>query len=138
MTTTPPDPATAAETLWNNLIDWQPATATALLIKLRELPVDWPLRVFGVGRVDAALALPPGAEGEAYDDQAPEIAPYAAEVWWEDCPACGERGANCRYHEGYGTGRDGLYKPLLEALKADETVTVKAFLAGLDDDEVDG
>jgi hypothetical protein len=137
MTSTPPTPATAAASLWDNLIDWQPATAAALLIKLRELPVDWPLRVFGVGRVDAALALPPGAEGEVYDDQAPEIAPYAAALWWDDCPACGERGANCRYHEGYSAGRDGLYKPLMEALKADETVTVKAFLASLDD-EVDG
>ncbi|MFM9616796.1 hypothetical protein ACKI14_02400 [Streptomyces turgidiscabies] len=138
MTSTPPNPATAADTLWNNLIDWQPATATALLIKLRELPVDWPLRVFGVGRVDAALALPPGAEGEVYDDQVPEIAPYATALWWDDCPACGERGANCRYHDGYGAGRDGLHKPLMEALKADETVTVKAFLASLEDDEVDG
>lgn len=138
MTTTPPDPAAAANDLWNNLIDWQPATATALLIKLRELPVDWPLRVFGVGRVDAALALPPGAEGEVYDDRAPEIAPYA--VMWDldGCPACAERGGNCRYHEGYGIGRHGLYEPLLAAVKADETVTVKAFLASLEDDEVDG
>lgn len=138
MTVTPPDPATAAQALWDNLIDWQPATAAALLIRLREFDADWPLRVFGVGRVDAALALPPGAEGEAYGDQVPEIAPYAVALWWDDCPACGERGGNCRYHDGYGTGRHELYKPLLEALKADETVTVKAFLASLDDDEVDG
>lgn len=138
MTTTPPNPATAANDLWDNLIDWQPATAAALLIKLRELPVDWPLRVFGVGRVDAALALPPGAEGEVYDDQVPEIAPYAVALWWDDCPACAERGGSCRYHDGYGAGRDSLYGPLLKALKADQDVTVKAFLASLDDDEVDG
>lgn len=136
MTTTPPDPATAANDLWDNLIDWQPATATALLIRLREFDTDWPLRVFGVGRVDAALALPPGAEGEVYDDRAPEVAPYA--TLWHDCPACGEHGGNCRYHEGYATGRHALYEPLLAALKADETVTVKAFLASLDDEDVTG
>lgn len=136
MTTTPPNPSAAAQALWDNLIDWQPATAAALLIRLREFDTDWPLRVFGVGRVDAALALPPGAEGEVFDDRAPEIAPYADT--WHDCPACGEACGNCRYHDGYGTGRGELYKPLLDAVKADPTVTVKAFLASLDDDEVDG
>ncbi|MFI7294007.1 hypothetical protein [Streptomyces sp. NPDC050121] len=134
MTTTPPDPAIAATDLWDHLVDWQPATAAALLWKLRALDNDWPLRVFGVGRPDAALALPSGAEGDVYDDQVPEIAPYADDGAWQHCPACGERGGNCRYHDGYNTGRHGLYKPLLEALKADETVTVKAFLASLDDE----
>jgi hypothetical protein len=138
VTTTPPNPATAAETLWDNLIDWQPATAAALLIRLRDLPTDWPLRVFGVGRPDAALDLPPGAEGELYDDRAPEIAPYSVFSDLDECPACGERGGNCRYHEGHAVGWHELYKPLLEALKADATVTVKTFLANLDNDEVDG
>lgn len=133
MSTSPPNPAQAAADLWDQLVDWQPATAAALLIRLRELPVDWPLRVFGVGRPDAALALPPGAEGETYDDRVPEIAPYA-EHDFDDCPACTEAGKNCRWHEGHATGHSELYKPLLEAVKADETVTVKAFLASLDDE----
>lgn len=138
MSTKPPNPSAAAQALWDQLIDWQPATAAALLIRLREFDADWPLRVFGVGRVDAALALPPGAEGEVYDDQVPEIAPYAVMTGLDDCPACGERGANCRYHDGYSTGRHELYKPLLDAVKANPYVTVKAFLASLGDDEVDG
>jgi hypothetical protein len=132
--TTLPDPATAAADLWAHLVDWQPATAAALLQQLRALPDDWPLRVFNVGRPDAALALPPGAQGETYDDHAPEIAPYADDAWFEDCPACGERGGNCRYHEGHATGRQELYEPLLAAMKANANVTVRAFLQSLDDD----
>ena len=135
--TTPPDPAVAATELWERLVDWQPGTAAALVQQLRALPDDWPLRVFGVGRPDAAVALPPGAQGEAYDDREPEIAPYAGDGWWEDCPACGERGGNCRYHEGHATGRNELYQPLLAALKADQTVTVRAFLQSLDDGPTD-
>lgn len=129
-----PNPTPAAADLWAQLVTWQPATAAALLLKLRAFPADWPLRVFGVGRPDAALALPPGAHGETYDDRTPEIAPYA-EHGFDDCPACGEHGGNCRYHEGYNTGRHELYKPLLDALKADKTITVHAFLASLDDED---
>lgn len=129
---TTPEPGTAAE-LWEHLVNWQPATAAALLQQLRALPDDWPLRVFNVGRPDAALALPPGAHGETFDDQTPEISPYA-ENEWEDCPACTERGGKCRYHQGYTTGRDELYQPLLKALKADDTVTVRGFLRSLDND----
>lgn len=124
---TTPDPTTAARTLWNHLLDWQPATAAALAEHCRALPEGWPLRVFGVGRLGAALELPPGVHGETFDDQPPEISPYS-ENEWEGCPACAERGANCRFHEGYATGHADLQKPLLDAVKADKTVTVHAFL----------
>jgi len=131
--TTTPNPVQAAADLWNQLVDWQPATATALLQQLRALPDDWPLRVFGVGRIDAALALPPGAQGETYEDRVPEIAPYA-EHEWEGCPACAEAGGNCRWHEGHATGRGELYKPLTAAIKANPDTTVHDFLQSLDDD----
>lgn len=128
------NPTQAAADLWEHLVDWQPATAAALVEQLRALPDDWPLRVFGVGRSGAALALPPGADGQLYDDRVPEIAPYAVMDDLDGCPACGERGGNCRYHEGHATGRHELYEPLLKAVKADQTVTVHAFLQSQDDD----
>lgn len=132
--TTQPDPATAAADLWEHLVDWQPATAAALLQQLRALPDDWPLRVFSVGRPDAALALPPGAHGETFDDQPPEISPYADNEW-EDCPACTEHGRNCRWHEGYANGFESLHKPLLDAMKANRDITVHAFLQQQADDD---
>lgn len=129
--TATPDPTAAARTLWEHLVDWQPATAAALIEHCRALPDDWPLRVFGVGRPAAALALPPGAQDAAFlDDQPPEIPPYSDNEW-EGCPACIERGANCRYHEGYATGYQDLHKPLLEAVKDDKAATIRVFLDDL-------
>ena len=132
--TTTPHPTEAATRLWEHLVDWQPATAAALIEQLRALPDDWPLRVFGVGRPGAALELPPAAQGEQFDDQPPEVPPYA-ENEWEGCPACVERDRNCRFHEGYATGRQELFKPLLDAVKADKAVTVHAFLQQQADDD---
>ncbi|MEV0114649.1 hypothetical protein AB0H77_15555 [Streptomyces sp. NPDC050844] len=111
--TTPPAPP-----FWEHLVQWQPATAAALTLHLRALPEDWPLRVFGVGRPDAALALRPGAEGEQYPDRAPQIAPYDDIADSEDCPACGEAGGNCRFHTGHAAGHQEARLPVDDALKA--------------------
>lgn len=122
-----PNPMTAAASLWQQLVDYQPATAAALLRELRAMPDDWPLRLFGVGRADAALDLPPAAHGEVFDDRPPEVPPYA-EHDFDDCPACIESGNNCRFHEGYFTAHHEALKAQLDAVKADKTVTLAAFL----------
>lgn len=119
----------AARTLWEHLVQWQPATAADLAIHLRAMPDDWPLRLFDVGRPDAALALPPGAEGEQYPDRAPEIAPYDDISSFEDCPACGEAGDNCRFHTGHAAGHHEAIQPLHDALKARPDMTLREFAA---------
>lgn len=119
----------AARTLWEHLVQWQPATAADLAIHLRAMPDDWPLRLFDVGRPDAALALPPGAEGEQYPDRAPEIAPYDDISSFEDCPACGEVGDNCRFHTGHAAGHREAIQPLHVALKARPDMTLREFAA---------
>lgn len=119
----------AARTLWEHLVQWQPATAADLAIHLRAMPDDWPLRVFDVGRPDAAIALPPGAEGEQYPDRTPEIAPYDDISSSEDCPACGEAGDNCRFHTGYAAGHREAIQPFHDALKARPDMTLREFAA---------
>ncbi|GAA3108418.1 hypothetical protein ACFQ0X_43835 [Streptomyces rectiviolaceus] len=119
----------AARAIWEHLVQWQPATAADLTQHLRAMPDDWPLRVFDVGRPDAALTLPPGAEGEQYPDRAPEIAPYDDIAAHEDCPACAEAGDNCRFHTGYAAGHREANQPLHDALKARPDMTLREFAA---------
>ncbi|WCN07378.1 hypothetical protein [Streptomyces sp. M92] len=88
-----PDALTTADTLWQRLIEHQPAVVAALAMQVRALPEDWSQRVLGVARPHAALELP------ATDDVPMEIEPYDA-ADWENCPACGELDRPCRYHEG--------------------------------------
>lgn len=118
---------TAART-WQALLDWQPGAAAAIVQWARELPEDWPRRVFGVGRPDAAAQIPPAAEGEQFADQAPEIAPHDPDGSDEECPACLEAETQCRWHEGHATAGGDWHGRLLTAVKADKTITVLAFL----------
>jgi hypothetical protein len=133
-----PNPMTAAASLWDQLLVYQPATAAALLRQLRAMPDDWPLRVFGVGRADAALNLPPAAHGEMFDDRPPEIPPYA-EHNFDDCPACAETENNCRYHEGYATAYGETLQAALDAVKANPEISLRDHLRETaDKDETTG
>ncbi|MFI0901782.1 hypothetical protein [Streptomyces sp. NPDC020983] len=123
----PPDPMAAAEALWRTLLEHQPAVAAALAVQLRDMPEDWPLRAFGVGRLHAALELPAGA------DLPMEVVPYDA-ADWENCPACGEDG-HCRFHAGFVAGYEILNQPLREASRLDPAVTVVTVLNRLADAE---
>ncbi|MFD5900983.1 hypothetical protein ACFWHG_05725 [Streptomyces microflavus] len=127
MTTPLPDPFRIASAVWQDLCDYQPGAAAALTIQLKNMPEDWPLRVFNVGRPDAAVALPPAAVGEVFDDMRPEIPPYA-EHSFDECPACIEADDNCRYHQGYATGHHEALQAELDAVKADPAITLKDFL----------
>jgi hypothetical protein len=128
-----PNPMTAAASLWEQLLDYQPATAAALLRQLRAMPDDWPLRVFGVGRADAALDIPPAAHGELFDDRPPEIPPYA-EHDFDGCPACVETGNNCRYHEGYVTAQGEDLRAMLDAVKANPEISLRDHLRQMNDE----
>ncbi|MEI5522500.1 hypothetical protein WB388_18015 [Streptomyces brasiliscabiei] len=123
MTTEPTGPP-----LWQRLVQWQPAEAALLAQHTRDLPDDWPLRVFGVGRPDAALLLPPGATGEQYPDRAPEIAPFDEIATLEECPACEEAEGLCRWHEGYAAAHQAQTQAQLEAAKARPEISLRAFL----------
>ncbi|MGW2113730.1 hypothetical protein [Streptomyces zhihengii] len=125
--TQPTDPFRIASVVWQDLCDYQPGAAAALTIQLKHMPDDWPLRVFGVGRADAAVALPPAAHGEVFDDMRPEIPPYS-EHSFDECPACIETDDNCRYHKGYAAGYHEVAQMQLDAIKADPTITLKDFL----------
>lgn len=107
-----------APTLWERLVQWQPATAAALAQHVRALPDDWPQREFGVARADAALCLPPAAQGEQYPDRRPEIAPFDEIASPESCPACTEASANCRWHEGFAQGHHDRVQAQIDAMKA--------------------
>jgi hypothetical protein len=98
------------------------------------MPDDWPLRVFGVGRADAALDLPPAAHGEVFDDRPPEIAPYA-EHDFDDCPACVETENNCRYHEGYATAHGEALRRQLDAVKANPGISLRDHLRETADED---
>lgn len=121
------DPIKGAAELWDQLVTYQPATAAALTEKLRALPEDWPLRVFGVGRAGAALALAPAAPA------APEVPPWSDD--WENCPACGEDGDLCRWHAGWAGGQAvehaAVFQPMVKAVRTDPDVTVRALLQQL-------
>lgn len=104
------DPMATASQVWKDLVDWHPAAAAALLRQLRAMPDDWSMRVFGVGRPDAALQLP----SLEPDSQAPEIQPYMPDNW-EDCPACYV--GQCRYHSGYSAAVAELRPRLDGALR---------------------
>jgi hypothetical protein len=106
-----------APDLWQHLVHWQPATAAAIIQHIRALPDDWPQRVFGVGRPDATLTLPPAAIGEQYPDQTPEIAPYDDVADPESCPACTEAAGNCRWHEGFAQGHHDRVQAQIDAMK---------------------
>ncbi|KUF17350.1 hypothetical protein [Streptomyces silvensis] len=113
-----PDSLTTADTLWQRLVEHQPAVAAALAMRVRALPEDWSHRVLGVARPHAALELPATA-GVPMD-----IEPYNAREW-ENCAACAELvNRPCRYHEGFTTGYEALNGPLKEAVQADPKVTV--------------
>ncbi|MES9522424.1 hypothetical protein [Streptomyces capoamus] len=114
--------------LWQHLVQWQPATAAALAQHVRALPHDWPLRVFGVGRPDAALLLPPGATGEQFPDRAPEIAPYDETASLDDCPACWEVGGTCRWHEGYAAGHHEAVQAQLDAVRVNPGMGLREFM----------
>lgn len=121
------DPVATADDLWLRLVEHQPAVAAALALKVRELPEDWSLRVLGVGRPEAALALSPSSPEHRI-----EIEPYEAD--WESCPACGEvLDEFCRYHTGHAAGYEALHRPLLDAVTLDADVTVRAVLQRLAD-----
>lgn len=125
------DPVRAAARVWTSLMRHQPAMAAALVMQLRRLPDDWPLRLFGTGRADAALDLPPTPPGAL-----PEICP-ADRGDVESCPACGEAGADrelhCRYHTGWSDGYHHLHQPMVEAVKVDPATTVRTLLHRLAD-----
>lgn len=124
MTTTEP----TGPQMWQRLVQWQPAEAALLAQHIRALPDDWPLRVFGVGRPDAALLLPPGASGEQYPDRAPEIAPFDEIADLEDCPACEEAEGLCRWHEGFAAAHQAQTQAQLEAVKARPEISLREFL----------
>ena len=117
-----------APALWQHLVQWQPATAAALAQHIRALPDDWPLRVFGVGRTDAALTLPPGATGEQFPDRVPELAPYDEVAPLDDCPACQEAEGNCRFHEGYAAGHHEQSQVLRDAVKIRPDIGLREFM----------
>ncbi|WP_042170155.1 hypothetical protein [Streptomyces sp. NBRC 110035] len=123
MTNRPTGPA-----LWQHLVQWQPATAAALAEHARALPDDWPARVFGVARTDAALTLSPGAIGEQFPDRAPEIAPYDEIAPLDDCPACEEAEGNCRFHEGYASGHHEALQAQLDAVQAHPGMGLREFM----------
>ncbi|PJE97125.1 hypothetical protein CUT44_14175 [Streptomyces carminius] len=124
-----PDPLTTADTLWQHLIEHQPAVAAALAMQVRALPEDWSQRVLGLARPHAALELPPTG------DVPMEIEPYDA-ADWEDCPACGEVADQlCRYHEGYTAGYEALNQLLTEAARVDPKATVADALRRLTEAE---
>ncbi|MGW5426842.1 hypothetical protein ACWET9_06395 [Streptomyces sp. NPDC004059] len=114
--------------LWQHLVQWQPATAAALAQHIRTLPDDWPLRVFGVGRPDAALTLPPGATGEQFPDRTPEIAPYDEIAPLDDCPACTEVEGTCRWHEGYAAGHHEAVQAQLDAVRTNPGMGLREFM----------
>ncbi|WP_331743457.1 hypothetical protein OH809_44435 (plasmid) [Streptomyces sp. NBC_00873] len=123
------DPVRAADDLWKRLIEHQPGMAAALAMQVRELPSDWPLRVLGVGRPEAALALTSSSS-----EQRVEVEPYDADM--EDCSACLEAEYDpCRYHAGVSVGYQMLGQSLLDAVKLDKDVTVRVVLQRLADDE---
>jgi hypothetical protein len=119
---------TAAPDLWQHLVQWQPATAAALALHVRALPEDWPARVFGVGRPDAALVLSPGATGEQFPDRAPEIAPFDESAPLDDCPACEEAAGTCRFHEGYVAGHHEQAQAQRDAVKARPDIGLREFM----------
>lgn len=128
--TTSTNPTRDAARVWAELMRHHPALAAALAVHLRQMPDDWPLRLFGAGRPDAALDLPPTPPGRL-----PEIAPVDPDASMEDCPACGERIEAdlpaCRYHAGWNAGYRHLKQPMVEAVRIDPTVTVRALLRRL-------
>ncbi|MEV6833529.1 hypothetical protein AB0N17_03190 [Streptomyces sp. NPDC051133] len=114
--------------VWQHLVQWQPATAAALVQHIRALPDDWPLRVFGGGRPDAALTLEPGATGEQFPDRTPEIAPYDDTAPLEDCPACKEVEVTCRWHEGYAAGHHEAVQAQLDAVRTRPEMRLREFM----------
>ncbi|WP_199552654.1 hypothetical protein [Streptomyces sp. N35] len=119
----------APPALWAQLVEWQPSAAAALALYVRGLPDDWAQRVFGVGRPDAALALPAGAAGEQYADRAPEIAPPDRNADCERCPACQENNDElCRYHDGHLTADNAAGRALLDAVKAQPDITLRQYV----------
>ncbi|MFF8423152.1 hypothetical protein [Streptomyces sp. NPDC015680] len=126
---TPHDPVRTADDLWRRLLEHQPAIAAALAMQVRDLPEDWPLRVLGYGRPEAALAQPPSGP-----EHRVEVEPYRTDP--EDCPACGEAPDYfCRYHKGVSAGYQMLGQSLLDAVKLDRDVTVRTVLRRLSDAE---
>ncbi|MDH6129406.1 hypothetical protein [Kitasatospora sp. GP82] len=117
------DPVATADTLWQQLTEYQPAVAAAIAMQLRALPENWTMRALGLARAHAALELPPGGTAPM------EIVPYSPD--WEDCPACHESGDLCRYHQGWVTGHEALYGPLRDASGIDPKVTVVDALSRL-------
>ncbi|MFJ8855683.1 hypothetical protein [Streptomyces sp. NPDC102437] len=123
------DPVRTADDLWRRLVEHQPAIAAALAMQLRELPEDWPLRVLGYGRPEAALTQSPSAP-----EHRVEVEPYRTDP--ETCAACSEAGYDfCRYHKGVSDGYQMLGQPLLDAVKLDADVTVRTVLRRLSDAE---
>lgn len=119
---------TGPTSLWAALVQWQPATAAALADHLRSLPADWLPRELQVVRLDAALTLPPGAQGEQFPDRAPEIAPYDEIATRDGCPACEEVGGNCRFHEGYAAGHHEAAQAQRDVVKDRPGISLREFM----------
>jgi hypothetical protein len=118
--------------LWRQLVSFQPGVAAALIAQIRALPQDWPLRLFHVGRPDAAVALPPDVEPE--ETALPiDVAPVNEFGAVGRCQACKAHDVgDCRWHRGYASGVMALYRAVVEALKAQPRLTDAALLEWLD------
>ncbi|MDX3531191.1 hypothetical protein P1P75_33505 [Streptomyces sp. ID05-39B] len=116
----PIDPVQAAVDLWANLKEYQPAIAGALALHIRDFPVDWPQREFGIARPHALLTLqPPLRPG---DNLMPEAAPYTPDI--EECQACVEAGLICRWHAGQASAHEYWHNHVMAAIKADRDARV--------------
>ncbi|MDX3523696.1 hypothetical protein [Streptomyces scabiei] len=93
------DPATEASRIWASLYEHHPQIAAALTDFLRAMPDTWREDLFTISPHSPA-ALPHTRELPA-----PETAPYDP-LYWEDCPACAEAQAQCRYHAGFFAGME--------------------------------
>ncbi|AZM46599.1 hypothetical protein DMB38_12935 [Streptomyces sp. WAC 06738] len=118
--------------LWRQLVSYQPGVAAALVAQISALPQDWPLRLFHVGRQDAAVALPPDEEPEE-TALLIDVAPVNEFEAVARCRACSSQDVgDCRWHRGYAAGSMALYRAVVEALKAQPRLTDAALLEWLD------
>ncbi|MFD4756887.1 hypothetical protein [Streptomyces sp. NPDC058426] len=86
-----------ARSLRDALLTWEPGVLAALVQWARDLPADWPQRVFGAGRAETALQAEP--LGRHYAEAAPPTR-RAARLY--ECPACLDHPLlECRWHSGY-------------------------------------
>ncbi|MDT0412735.1 MULTISPECIES: hypothetical protein [Streptomyces] len=126
-----------ARHLRDALLTWEPGVLAALVQWARDLPADWPGRVFGAGRVETALEAEP--RSPYYAEVAP---PTRRAAHFHECPACTDSPILlCRWHDGYEAAWREARDILRATIALQPATTVEALwdrLRAADEAEITG